>query len=77
MAKKSRRARRAQKANKPSVKPSITEKPVSQAMEVSETSSRKIVDFTQDYYYVYTDIRTLLIVTGVMVVVIFGLSYVF
>ncbi len=71
MAKKSRRARRAQ-ADKPS-----TAKPVSQAQVVSNTPSRKTVDFTQDYQYVYIDVQTLIVVTLLMIVVMFGLSYAF
>ena len=72
MAKKSRRARRTQAA-----KPSITANPVSQGQVVSNTPARKTVDFTQDYHYVYADVRTLVAITLFMIVVMFGLSYAF
>jgi len=39
--------------------------------------AEKAVDFVQDYYYVYNDMQTMLIVTLLMVAVMFGLSFVF
>lgn len=45
---------------------------------VAETSAvnRKVVDFVQEYFYVYLDLRNILIVAVLMVAVLIGLSFV-
>ncbi|MEM7028638.1 MAG: hypothetical protein AAF629_03510 [Chloroflexota bacterium] len=85
MAKKSRRARKVETAkavastqkaveqSSPEVSAAIEEKDEGLLAEMD----RKAVSFTQDYYYVYTDIRLLIAVTAVMIVLMVGLSFVF
>ena len=71
MAKKSRRTRRAQVA-----KSSKTVQPVKKSEVTPDGTPQRAIDFIQDYHYVYIDVRTLAIVTVVMIVVMFGLSFV-
>ncbi len=71
MAKRSRKAR---KNNTSPVKP-VTNVAVTQ--KASKTRTEKAVDFAQEYVYVYGDMRTIAIVTALMVVVVFALSFVF
>jgi hypothetical protein len=67
MAKKSRRNRSAAVAKStPAPKPAMS----------TPSSETKNASFTQDYVYVYEDIRTLGIIVAVMVVVTIGLSFV-
>lgn len=71
MAKKSRRRRPEKVAKQPA-----TVQAAKQAETLSSSSpAQDALDFTEDYYYVYRDVRTLLIVTVIMIVLIFGLSY--
>lgn len=77
MAKRSRKAR---KNNTSPVKP-ITSAPVAQkTQKVQKTPKARVVktvDFAQEYVYVYGDMRTIAIVTALMVVAVFALSFVF
>lgn len=49
-------------------------KQVSRA-EATITSSSNNLDFTHDYYYVYTDIRLMIMISILMIGVMFGLAY--
>jgi hypothetical protein len=57
---------RTPKASTPAVQPTPAEAPV----------SRKLVAFAEDYYYVYSDLGSFLIITVVMFAVLIGLSFV-
>lgn len=70
MAKKSRRRRREKVA-----KQSTTGQTAQQVETLSSSTAQDASDFTEDYRYVYTDVRILLVVTVIMIVLIFGLSY--
>lgn len=51
--------------------------PVSEpVVEDKPSVSRKIVDFAREYFYVYVDLKNILIVAALMVVVLIGLSFV-
>jgi len=87
MAKKSRRARRQtreerQETTTPSAEssPSATATEASIPEPVSEERSsprtRQDSNFRQEYFYVYTDLRNILIVAILMVGVLIGLSFV-
>lgn len=71
MAKKSRRRRHERVAKQP-VRVQAT-----QPVETSSSNNpaQDALDFTEDYFYVYRDVRTLLIVTVIMIVLTVGLSY--
>ena len=84
MAKKSRRARKAEAAKMATTAqktvaqatPEIMKAPEPEIDLRSEEMNRKAVTFTQDYYYVYTDVRILAAVTVVMIGLMIGLSFV-
>lgn len=70
-------AKRSRKTRKNNTTPV---KSVNQATVVKNTPkerARKTVDFAQEYVYVYGDMRTIAIVTVLMIAVVFGLSFVF
>jgi hypothetical protein len=70
MAKRSRRERRA-----PAAKQTVrTQTPTPESPPA--VTSEPAADFTQDYFYVYLDIRTLLIISIIMILVTIGLSFV-
>lgn len=55
----------------------VTEMPEWHLSETKRTPSKlatNTVDLTTEYYYVYTEVRNILIVTALMLVVLFGLS---
>ncbi|NIP27903.1 MAG: hypothetical protein GWO38_29830 [Phycisphaerae bacterium] len=70
MAKKSRRKRREKVAKQPT-----TRQTAQQGETLSSSTAQDVLDFTEDYHYVYTDVRILLVVTVIMIVLILGLSY--
>jgi hypothetical protein len=49
--------------------------PTPKAAEPAPSVRRKIIDFGQDYFYVYTEMRNILIVTVAMFAVMIGLSF--
>ena len=85
--KKSRRARRQETAKQKQnvadqvVKEEVVspvEEPVSP--EPADPSpepapKRKVVDFAKEYYYVYAELRNILIVAAVMFLIMFGLAF--
>lgn len=73
-------AKRSRKSNgkKSRQKQTAVNQPVAEAKPVAKASAAQTtVDFVKDYYYVYDDMRTMLILTVLMVLVMFGLSFVF
>ena len=82
MAKRSRRTRRQAKQ-----KQTVTSPPIKDEVEplveepaipevVKETPvPRNVVDFAQEYFYVYTELRNILIVAIIMFIVMAGLAY--
>ena len=89
-AKKSRRTRR-QEAEKQrqrtdtssvveaiEVEPVVETSPEPEAIEETPTPQirRKVVDFSQEYFYVYTDLRNIAIISLVLFVIMVGLLYV-
>lgn len=82
MAKRSRRERRqlAEKQQKstPDSQP-VTPEPIVSVAEPAAskaTGSNRSVDFVREYYYVYTDLRTIVIMAVLMIAVLIGLSFV-
>ncbi len=82
MAKKSRKARRAKKQRAPAPPPAVRPDLVRQAAEsqgvaaLSTTSRAKKIDFSQEYYYVYSDLKRIAILAASMLVVLVALSFV-
>ena len=90
MAKKSRRVRRQQaekqkKSGGTSVASKVQEAPVmptpvapaAPEVELDQVAaSRKSVNFAQEYFYVYNEVRNILIIAILMLVVLFGLAVV-
>ena len=82
MAKKSRRARR-QEVAKP--KQTVATPPVEVSVEQAQkpevaaptlqSAPRKTVNFAQEYFYVYIELRNVLIVALIMFALMFGLAY--
>lgn len=82
MAKKSRRARRARKqrapAPPPGVKPDVALR-VAQPRGLAApdaTPRAKEIDFSQEYHYVYSDLKRIAILAALMLVVLIALSFV-
>jgi hypothetical protein len=81
MAKKSRRTRRqeSQKQPKPTSPPQpLTAEapaPVVEPAEPAPVTSRKGIDFAQEYFHVYFDTRNVLIISVLMFVVLIALSF--
>ncbi len=81
MAKRSRRSRR-QEARKqkqvvtvPTTPAEETTPEIGESTQEDSSLSRKILDFTQEYTYVYFDLRNVLIITIAMFILLFGLSF--
>jgi hypothetical protein len=51
-------------------------KPVVQTERTVNSTTKRDVDFVSEYHYVYTDMRTMIFITLVMVAVVVGLSYI-
>lgn len=49
--------------------------PAAAPIEVGPSLARKTVDFAQEYYYVYTDLRNVTIIAALMIALMFGLGY--
>ena len=79
MAKRSRRARRTSKPSK-SVRPApvVSATPVAKAAVggIAPAANNGADDYIDNYYYVYTDMRTMIIITLAMVVAMFGLTFI-
>jgi hypothetical protein len=86
MAKRSRKERKVETEKRQSqvdlpqqpapVAPVEVAAPVSQPVEAAPAAVRKtVVDFAQEYYYVYTDLRTVAVIAVIMFALMFGLGY--
>ena len=89
-AKKSRRARRQeaekqrQKTGTSRVVETVEVEPVKETLPEPEAVEaapipqihRKAVDFAREYFYVYTDIRNIFVITLVLFVIMIGLLYI-
>lgn len=74
MAKKSRRARR---QSKPAAAPAVTSPaPAPTTPPETANSQRKWVDFAVEYAYVYRDLRTIGLIAVLLLIVLFGLSFI-
>ncbi len=73
MAKRSRKSR-SKKTQQAAVQP---RQPKAAVATAKPSAVQTTVDFVKDYYYVYDDMRTMLFLTVLMVLVMFGLSFVF
>ncbi len=79
MAKRSRKTRKTSKSPK-SARPAS----VASVAPVAEVAVENVVpvadngadDYIDNYYYVYTDMRTMVIITLVMIVAMFGLTFI-
>ncbi len=86
--KKSRRARRqeiekqrqktADAAVTPEVAPAVEAQPTPEAVEVAPSPkfNRKAVNFAQEYFYVYTELRNIFVIAVIMFIIMVGLLYV-
>lgn len=68
-----KRSRKQQKRSSTSIKAT----PSQPAASGSNGTTTSEVNFVHDYYYVYSDMRTMVIITVVMAAVAVGLSYLF
>lgn len=82
MAKRSRRARRQSKQKQAVVSPVVKDEveSVVEEFESPETTEetpipRNLVNFAREYFYVYTELRNILIVAIIMFIVMAGLAY--
>jgi hypothetical protein len=50
--------------------------PPLKAAQAASIGNRKEINFAQEYFYVYTELRTILIITLIMFVVMAGLAFV-
>jgi hypothetical protein len=80
MAKRSRRARK-QSSEKaipveaaPVVSP-VEEKPVETPTVGASSPRGAVVNFAEEYYYVYTDLQNVIVIAAVMFALMFGLGY--
>ena len=46
------------------------------AAQAAPINNRKVVNFAQEYYYVYPELRNIMIITAILFVVMIGLSFV-
>lgn len=84
MAKRSRKARKTSKATQPA--PVVSVAPVAEASvaPAAEAAVEDIVRvdgngadaYIDNYHYVYTDMRTMLVITLIMLVAMFGLTFI-
>ena len=76
---KSRRSRRVrrQESEKPVPSPAAPAPQVAAPVEKKATpaASRTTVDFAREYYYVYAELRQILLVTATMFAAMIGLSF--
>jgi hypothetical protein len=72
MAKRSRKGRPERAAKQ------VESAPPAQPAEIALSSapSPSATDFTEEYHYVYTDVRSLLAVTAIMIILMVGLSFI-
>ena len=78
MAKRSRKSSGKKSRQKTTAQPQqpASVKPVAKS-NGNASAAQTTIDFVKDYYYVYDDMRVMLILTVVMVLLMLGLSFVF
>ncbi len=76
MAKRSRKVRKTSKSVQPVPVASVA--PVAEAAveDIARADSNGADDYIDNYHYVYTDMRTMLIITLIMLVAMFGLTFI-
>jgi uncharacterized protein (UPF0333 family) len=76
MAKRSRKARKTSKSVQPVPVASVA--PVAEAAveDIVSVDSNGADDYIDNYHYVYTDMRTMVIITLIMLVAMFGLTFI-
>ncbi len=67
-------AKRSRKSRKSTTRTSS--RPVQSVAKPAASRTQVTVDFAKEYFYVYDDMRTMLILTVLMALVMFGLSFV-
>jgi hypothetical protein len=73
---KSKRSRRVRRQATPKPTPSpATPQPIQETTASTPTSTSKIVDFATEYYYVFFEMRNVLIIGVLMFAVLIGLSF--
>ena len=81
MAKKSRRTRRQESQKQPKPTPPSqpltveAPAPVAEPAESAPAANRKGINFAQEYFHVYFDMRNVLIISALMFVVLIALSF--
>ena len=85
MAKRSRRARKQTTEKRQKTPVAVKQPPVEKIekteavspapVETAPTPVRKVVDFAENYYYVYTDLRNVGLIAVIMFALMFGLGY--
>ena len=77
MAKKSRRARRQEAQKQPQPTPTASPAPVAEipAPVTEPAANRKAVNFAGEYFYVFFDMRNVLLISVLMFVVLVALSF--
>ena len=73
--KKSRRVRRVEIQKQPA-QPAVTPQPVPETTPAAPANNRKLINFAQEYFYVYHDMRNVVIIGLVMFAVMTALSFV-
>ena len=73
---KKSRARRIKEGTKTSL-PTVTTPAKVTTPRSSGAVVKRGIDYVKDYYYVYNDMRTMLIITILMIAVMVGLTFVF
>lgn len=68
-------AKRSRKSRKSTTRASS--RPVQPVAKPAASRVQPTVDFAKEYFYVYDDMRTMVILTVLMALVVFGLSFVF
>ncbi len=78
MAKRSRKARKlaTAKTNRPTAQPILTQIDLPTKVATINETKLSVINFAEEYYYVYTDLSTIAIIAFVMLFVMFGLSIV-
>jgi hypothetical protein len=73
--KKSRRARRVE-IQKPPAQPAVAPQPAPETTPVAPANNRKLINFSQEYFYVYHDMRNVVIIGLLMFAIMTALSFV-
>lgn len=81
MAKKSRRARRQRAARSsrtraPATRTTVQPKPAEKTPTAAAPESRKKVDFSAEYHYVISDLRSMAVIAVGMLAVLIALSFI-